>query len=51
MFVRRPLTMLFGTSGLYHRAKLTETRFHPTSLRSNLPLLITIRVGSAPAAY
>ena len=29
MFVRRPLTMLFGTSGLYHRAKLTETRFHP----------------------
>ena len=34
MFVRRPLTMLFGTSsGLYTRAKLTETiSFHPASL-------------------
>ena len=36
MFVRRPLTMLFGTSSLYRGAKLNEMRFHPTSLRINL---------------
>ena len=41
MFVRRPLTMLFGTSSLYRGAKLNEMRFHPMSLRLNLPVLIT----------
>jgi hypothetical protein len=42
MFVRRPLTMLFGTSSLYRGAKLNEMRNHPASLRLNFPLLITI---------
>jgi hypothetical protein len=37
--VRSPASyyMLFGTSGLYPRAKLTETSFHHASLRLNLP--------------
>ena len=32
MFVRRPLTMLFGTRNLYPGAKLNETRKHHASL-------------------
>jgi hypothetical protein len=41
MFVLRPLIMLFGTSSLYPRAKLNETRKHHVRVRSNLPVLIT----------
>ena len=33
-------------SGMYHRAKLTETSFHHASLRLNLPVLITISAFS-----